>query len=363
MTISKAIRSVERNGVAIVLPLVLVAALALGGCSGNEDTSAGPREITIHYPTLSGASWPMFIAKEGGYYEKYGLDADLVFGAATAGLAMLTNGEAQMTNSSMEQALLASSLDGSFVMVGSSLNRGLFALMGLSGISSVEDLRGRRIGVSQIGDAPYNYTVALLAKYGLSATDVQWIPVGPGAPTRATALASERVDATLLTAPAFFTLEEEGFRKVDDFTEHDDIYASTVYLLSKATLAAMPDLAELLIKAHTEAIQRFYEDKDFAVQAYLAYDTEQDVNDVRRVYDRFADAEALERIPYVLDGAVQSILTQANSEDSPQVADFDFSTVIDNSTVDRLVDEGFFVDVFGPDIVQEQERQRELAFR
>ena len=37
------------------------------------------QKITINYPTRSGASWPLYIAKEGGYYQKYGLDVDLVF--------------------------------------------------------------------------------------------------------------------------------------------------------------------------------------------------------------------------------------------------------------------------------------------
>jgi ABC-type nitrate/sulfonate/bicarbonate transport system substrate-binding protein len=306
----------------------------------------------------------MFLASEGGFYEKYGLDAQLSFGTALAGLAMLTNGDAQMTNSSMEQALLASSLDGSFTMVGSSLNRGLFALMGQPELSSAEDLRGRRLGVTQIGDAPYNYSVALLAKYGLGPTDVQWVPVGAGgAATRAAALSSRVVDATLLTAPAFFALEEAGYPMLADMTEHDDVYAATVYLLPRDAVEATPDLPERIIRAQAEGIERFYADKDFAVAAYLAFDPEQDPEEIARVYDRFRNANALERVPYVLEGAVSSILGQINSEDSPQVVDFDFSAVIDNGIVDRLVDEGFFVELFGPDIVAEQEQRAAAAFR
>src|SRR5579862_1689043 len=87
------------------------------------------QKITINFPTRSGASWPMWIAKEGGYYQKYGYDATVVFGAHPAGIAMVVSGEAAMTNYSMEQALQASSKDGSLVLVGSSLNKGLFAMM------------------------------------------------------------------------------------------------------------------------------------------------------------------------------------------------------------------------------------------
>ena len=65
------------------------------------------QKTAINFPTRSGASWPMFIAKEGGYYQKYGLDVNLVFGAGTLGVAMISSGEAAMTNSSMEQAMQA----------------------------------------------------------------------------------------------------------------------------------------------------------------------------------------------------------------------------------------------------------------
>src|SRR5206468_3794189 len=158
------------------------------------------QKTAINFPTRSGASWPMFIAKEGGYYQKYGLDVNLVFGAGTIGVAMIASGEAAMTNSSMEQALQASSRDpGSLVMMGSTLNRGQFALMAAKGIGNVKELKGKRLAVSQIGDAPYNYTLALLAKFGLNARDVQWIPVGIDANARAVALSSGRADATLLT--------------------------------------------------------------------------------------------------------------------------------------------------------------------
>jgi hypothetical protein len=42
---------------------------------------------------------------------------------------------------------------------------------------------------------------------------------------------------------------------------------------------------------------------------------------------------------------------------------FDFRKVIDNSLVDRLVREGFFEKLFGPDIKSEEERKAKLAFR
>ena len=64
--------------------------------------------ITINYPTRSGASWPLFLAKEGGYYQKYGLDVDLVFAGHPAGIAMVVSGEAQMSSYNLESVMQAS---------------------------------------------------------------------------------------------------------------------------------------------------------------------------------------------------------------------------------------------------------------
>src|SRR5438132_13140399 len=87
------------------------------------------QKTAINFPTRSGASWPLFIAKEGGYYQKYGLDANLVFANHPAGVAMVISGEAQMTSYSLECAMRASARDSSLVMVGNSLRKGLFGLV------------------------------------------------------------------------------------------------------------------------------------------------------------------------------------------------------------------------------------------
>jgi len=320
------------------------------------------QKVTINYPDRSGASWPLWLAKEGGYYQKNGLDVNLVFGAHPAGIAMVVSGEAAMTNYSMEQAMQASSRDGSLMMMGSSLNKALFALLVAKDIHSGKELKGKRFAVSQIGDAPYNYAIALLAKFGLNSRDVQWVPVGTDASGRAAALAGGRADATMLTAPQYFKMEAQGFKSVANLADYNDVFASKVYLFKKSAVTANPKLVEALLKAHAEATKRFYDDRAFAIKAYLAYD-KQDPADLEHIYDLEVKSQAFERIPYVLAGAVKSILNQADSEASTRIRDFDFHTVVDNSIVDRLVKEGYFEKLFGPSIKAEEERKSKEAFR
>jgi ABC-type nitrate/sulfonate/bicarbonate transport system substrate-binding protein len=322
-----------------------------------------PQKITINFPTRSGASWPEFIAKEGGYYQKYGLDATLIFAGHPGGIAMVVSGEAQMSSYSLESVMQAAPRDPDLVVVGSSLNKAYFALMARKGIASVKDLRQKRFAVSYIGDPPYNYAVALLRNFGLSSRDVEWQAVGTDANGRAAALAGGRVDATLLTPPAYFKLEESGFKLLANVADFDNIYASTTYLMKRETIAAHPQLPEALIKAHAEAIERFYRDKAFAVKAYQAYDP-QPTADIERVYDGYAKGNLLERVPYVYAAALKSVMEQQTDQQIAAVMKgFDFHKTIDNSVVDGLVKEGYFEKLFGSGIKTEEQRKSKLAYR
>jgi ABC-type nitrate/sulfonate/bicarbonate transport system substrate-binding protein len=321
------------------------------------------QKIAINYPTRTGQVWPLYLAKEGGYYQKYGFDVNLVFGVHPAGIAMIVSGEAAMTAYTLEQAMIASSKDGSLVMLGTPYKKSLFALMAGKNLNSIRDLKGKKVAVSQIGDAPYNYSIGLLGKAGIGQRDVEWVPIGGDANARAAALVSGRVDATMLTAPIYFKLEQEGFKDFGNISDHDDIYAPSVYLFKKSAVTSNPNLAEGLMKAHAEAIKRFYDDRAFAVQAYLKYD-KQEQADVERVYDAYAKENNYERIPYIPTAAVKYVLEHPADENiAKQMRAFDFRKVIDNSLVDRLVKEGYFEKLFGPDIKAEEQSKAKTAFR
>jgi ABC-type nitrate/sulfonate/bicarbonate transport system substrate-binding protein len=342
---------------------LFVAAVAIAASAVWTKPQQQLTPITINYPTRTGQVWPLYIAKEGGYYAKYGYDVKLVFGVHPAGIAMLVSDQAAMTPYTLEQAMQASSKDASLVAVGSPFKKSLFALMANKNIGSMKDLKGKRVGVSQIGDAPYNYTIGLLSKAGLTPRDVQWLTVGTDVNGRAAALLGNRVDATMLTAPVYFKVEQEGYKSLANISDYDDIYAPSVYLFKKSLLASNPKLPEALIKAHAEAIKRFYDDKAFAVKAYLAWD-KQDQGDIERVYDHYFKVNTYERVPYVLVPAVQYILDHpSDAQLGAQMKAFNFHTVIDNSIVERLVKQGFFEQLFGPGIKEEEEKKAKIAFR
>ena len=158
-----------------------------------------------------------------------------------------------------------------------------------------------------------------------------------------------------------FDTRMTGYKNLANLQDHE-VYAATTYMFSKKALAANPKLAEQIIKAHAEAIHRFYADKAFAVQAYLAFDKQPEA-DINRIYDIYNKGQIFDLIPYVLAPAVKSIVSQ--QVDPRLAADlkaFDFHKVVDNSTVERLVKEGYFVKLFGDAAKAEEQRRAKLAF-
>jgi ABC-type nitrate/sulfonate/bicarbonate transport system substrate-binding protein len=306
----------------------------------------------------SGASWPLWIAKDARLYAKYGLDVELVYAVHPAPIAAVITGQAAMTSSGSDPALLAAAKDPSLVVLGGFMNKGSFAMIGSKSATDMKQLAGKKIGVGRVGDPPYHMAVGLLKKFGITPRDVQWVSIGVDAASRAAALQSGLVDAALITAPAYFRLQSAGLPVLAVLLDHDDIYVSTYYLFRRDALTKERATAIAFIKAHAEAIKRFYDDKEFAAKTMIKYGGARSVADANQVYDLFKKARVLEPIPYALKGSVDAVVERQGQE----LKGAAFSKMIDNSLVDQLVREKYFEALFGAAIRDEQQRRQAQAF-
>ena len=306
----------------------------------------------------SGASWPLWIAKDARLYARYGLDVELVYAVHPGPIAAVISGHAAMTSSGSDPALLAAAKDPSLVVLGGFMNKGSFAMIGSKTATDMKQLAGKKIGVGRVGDPPYHMAVSLLKKYGMTPRDIQWVSIGVDAAARAAALQSGQVDAALITAPAYFRLQAAGLPVLAMLLDHEDIYVSTYYLFRREALNKERATALAFIKAHAEAIRRFYDDKAFATEIMIKYGGTRNTEDANRVYDLFKKAWVLEPIPYALKGSVEAVVERQSQE----LKGVDLSKAIDNSLVDQLVKEKYFETVFGPSIRDEQQRKQALAF-
>jgi ABC-type nitrate/sulfonate/bicarbonate transport system substrate-binding protein len=306
----------------------------------------------------SGASWPLWIAKEARLYAKYGLDVELVYAVHPAPIAAVMTGQAAMTSSGSDPALLAAAKEPSLVVLGGFMNKGSFAMIGSKSVTDMKQLPGKKIGVGRVGDPPYHMAVSVLKKFQLTPRDVQWVSIGVDAAARAAALQSGQVDAALITAPAYFRLQAAGLPVLANLLDHDDIYVSTYYLFRRDALTKERRATLAYIKAHAEAIKRFYDDREFAADVMIKYGGTRDRDAANRVYDLYRKARVLEAVPYALKGSVDAVIERQSGE----LKGADFSKMIDNSLIDQLVKEKYFENVFGPAIREEQQRRQAQAF-
>jgi ABC-type nitrate/sulfonate/bicarbonate transport system substrate-binding protein len=306
----------------------------------------------------SGASWPLWIAKEARLYAKHGLEVELVYAVHPGPIAAIMSGHATMTSSGSDPALLAAAKDPSLVVLGGFMNKGSFAMIGSKSVTAMKQLGGKKIGVGRVGDPPYHMAVSLLKKFGMTARDVQWVSVGVDAAARAAALQSGQIDAALITAPAYFRLQSAGLPVLAVLLDHEDIYVSTYYLFRREALTKERSTALAFMKAHAEAIKRFYEDKAYASEIMIKYGGTRNLDDANRVYDLYKNARVLEPIPYALKGSVEAVVERQSAE----LKGADLTRIVDNSLVDQLVREKYFEAVFGASIRDEQQRRQALAF-
>ncbi len=306
----------------------------------------------------SGASWPLWIAKEARLYGKYGLDVELVYAVHPGPIAAIISGHAAMTSAGSDPALLAAAKDPSLVVLGGFMNKGSFAMIGSKTATDMKQLSGKKIGIGRVGDPPYHMAVSLLKKYGMTSRDVQWVSIGVDAAARAAALQTGQVDAALITAPAYFRLQAAGLPVLAVLLDHEDIYVSTYYLFRREALTKEKPMAVAFVKAHAEAIKRFYDDKAFATATMIKYGGTRNADDANRVYDLFHKARVLEPIPYALKGSVDAVIERQGQD----LKGADLARMIDNSLVDQLVREKYFEKVFGAAIRDEQQRRQAQAF-
>ena len=131
-------------------------------------TASTARKVTVAYAAISPIMAGVWMAKEIGAYEKYGLQADLVFIASgTVIIASLISGDLDMAVAASNAVIAAVSKGAPLVAVGSVTNRPGQTLWVQPDISSPSELQGKALGISRIGSMNHFLTLLTLKKFNL----------------------------------------------------------------------------------------------------------------------------------------------------------------------------------------------------
>jgi len=169
------------------------------------------KEIRVGSSNISVTNLVSFYARDKNFYEAEGFDAKMIVIKTEAAVAAMVTGEldyATFSTSSIEATLKGMPLRLLAVT-------NLYPLQGLvvrKGISSVADLRSKKMSVSSFGGATYGAALYLLRSHGLRPKDDVVVLAGGSNPARVAALKNGVVDAALLSAPEDIRAAAEGLR-------------------------------------------------------------------------------------------------------------------------------------------------------
>jgi NitT/TauT family transport system substrate-binding protein len=146
----------------------------------------------------------------------------------------------------------------------------LFALIAKPGIRSVEELKGKVLGISSFGASTDTYARALLRQYKLTPNqDVKIIALGGGT-NRIAAMESGAIDAALIEAPYNVMLERRGFRKI--LFVGDVIPSPLAGLGTKLEkIQKQPDEIQRLVRATLRGIRYAKDNKPEAIRSIMKW--------------------------------------------------------------------------------------------
>ena len=157
---------------------------------------------------------PLTIAEQLGYFKAEGLDVEISdFAGGARALQALIGGSADVVSGAYEHTINMQSKN-QFIQSIVLMGRAPQIAMGVStkalpNYRSLQDLRGKRIGVSAPGSSTNMVANLVLSRAGIKASDVSYVGVGTSAGALA-ALRSGQIDAMSNTDPVMTMLEQKG---------------------------------------------------------------------------------------------------------------------------------------------------------
>jgi NitT/TauT family transport system substrate-binding protein len=265
------------NMVARVLSLVTFLHFCL-----LPSASAQLTKLRAAYSAESSWSLATWVALDGGYFKKYGLDVDLILiRSATIITSALIAGETPMIQLGGNGTIQAALQGADTVNVQTLVPIIPQSLVVTPDIKTADDLKGKRFGVSRFGALSDLVIRRYLRKFGLDPTkDVTIVQVG-GIPELLAAMKAGAISGGSLSPPVLTAAKKAGFKEFGDFESLDYKYPAVAVATTKSFIQRQRAAALNFLRAEIEGIHAIRTQKNLAVN-------------VLKKYMRISDTEILE---------------------------------------------------------------------
>jgi len=300
--------------------------------------------LIVSYSSLTGNRAPLWIAKESGLYEKYGLDVKLVsIAAGSVSLTALLAGNVHLTTDSSSGVVSAIARGAPIVTV--STNGALpYQLIAMPTIKTPADLRGKIVGSSRIGAGTDFLLRRILAKLGFTpGKDVSLIPTGVSeSEKRIQLMLQGKIDATIGESDKVFQFELAG-QKISLLGEPKNFGVpapgSEINTTRQLLREARPRLKAFFM-AYAEAIALGRKDRELAYRVFRKYMRVDNPRLLDFTY-RVQFMEAIPARPYPREDAIQASLEDLK-DTTPKLDAMKPTDFFDPSLIKELENEDFF---------------------
>jgi NitT/TauT family transport system substrate-binding protein len=304
-------------------------------------TAAAPSKVIIGYAATTARLMPLWIAREQGFFAKYGIDSEpVLLRGGTTLVTGLAAGDVQIGRTAGAAVLAAVSAGHDLKMLATFSSRNSYDVVVRPNIKRAEDIRGKKLAINSLGGGTWIGAMLWLEHFGLDQQRDQILLQSIGDQSvQAQALESGVVDVVFVDGFYSKWLKQKGMTVLADYTELKQPLVSQSMVVQRSFLQQHPEVAESYLKAEIEGVAFGVAPKNKS--AVIKILMRRMRTDAAGAEDGYIDlTRGVDRKPLAsLEGMrnLQRLLKPRN----PKIGELKIEDVVDNRIMRKLDESGF----------------------
>jgi NitT/TauT family transport system substrate-binding protein len=233
---------------------------------------------------------PLWIAAKMGFFEREGLDVDLVvIRASDVGIQALAGGSLEIAGSAADAPIAAVEKGLDLVLIGGIINGLTQSIMAAKKFKTYHDLRGATFGAISLTSGVTFALRHVLKVKGLEyPRDYKLLVIG-GSPQTYAALTAGQIDAAALSLPLNYAAEEQGFHEIGRFVDVIPNYQLAALSVKRSWADKNKLSLVRFMKSMAQTYRWIYQNKDRAVD-FLAREMKLKPEHARRGWEFYTSS-------------------------------------------------------------------------
>jgi len=295
--------------------------------------------LRVAYSAISGAMSSLWVAQEGGYFKREGLDVELLYiGGGSLLIQSMLSGDVPFAYGPSVPVINASLRGADLLLIGNTGNSLVFSIMSRPEIKQPANLKGKKVGVTRLGGSTDWALDAALKQWGLERRDLTVVQTG-GMPEGLAGLVAGVFDAVVLSPPSNFKAAKAGMHELVDVGQLKIIFPNTPLSTSESFIKSNRDTALRFLRGFTLGLHRLRTDKEFSMKVLSKYTKVTDAETLAQLHQTYGVRYSGDRIPYVRAEGVDEILKKIPTKEAREAGAGSF---FDNSLLKELEQSGWF---------------------